>query len=84
VAVSRWVSYHGLALNVNTDLDYFKLINPCGITQYPVGSISRILGRDVAMKDVMDLLADNFARMFYYEMEKVEDINSVITEEAAV
>ncbi len=84
VAVSRWISYHGLALNVNTDLDYFKLINPCGITEYPVGSISQILGRNIDLAAVSDLLADNFARMFYYEMEKVEDVNIVISEEAEV
>jgi lipoate-protein ligase B len=84
VAVSRWVTYHGLALNVNTDMDYFKLINPCGITQYPVGSVAQALGRPIEMPRVTDILSDNFARMFYYEMETIEDINSLIQEDAAV
>jgi lipoate-protein ligase B len=84
VAVSRWITYHGLALNVNTDLDYFKLINPCGITQYPVGSISKMLGYDIELARVSEILADNFARMFGYEMETVDDIDSIIHEDAAV
>jgi len=84
VAVSRWVTYHGLALNVNTDLDYFKLINPCGITKYPVGSVSGMLGHDIALGEVADLTAENFARLFYYEMETLDDINSLILEDAAV
>ncbi len=84
VAVSRWVTYHGLALNVNTDMDYFKLINPCGITQYPVGSVAQMLGAPVEMPRVADILSENFARMFCYEMETIEDIESLIHEDAAV
>jgi len=84
VAVSRWVTYHGLALNVNTDLDYFKMINPCGITQYAVGSVAQMLGRTTEVSQVAEILADNFARLFYYEMETVEDIDSLIHEGAAV
>ena len=84
VAVSRWISYHGLALNVNTDMDYFKLINPCGITEYPVGSISQMLGKEIDINTVADLLADKFSRMFYYEMETINNPDSVISEIAEV
>lgn len=84
VAVSRWVTYHGLALNVNTNLDYFKLINPCGITEFPVGSISEVLKKEMNFQMVGDLLADNFARLFYYEMEELPDISSVLAESATV
>jgi lipoyl(octanoyl) transferase len=71
VAVKRWIAYHGLALNVSTDLDYFRLIKPCGITEYPVGSVESVLGRKVDFDKVADILADNFAALFGYDMEKV-------------
>ncbi len=73
VAVSRWVTYHGVAINVNTDLDYFKLINPCGITEYPVGSISRLLGREMKLEYFTDLLAGHFADHFGLATVKVAD-----------
>lgn len=78
VAVSRWITYHGVALNVNTDLDYFKLINPCGITEYSVGSVSSMLGRKVDFQKVADLLADNFARLLNYETVEVTNIDSLL------
>jgi lipoate-protein ligase B len=80
VAVSRWIAYHGVALNVNTDLDYFKLINPCGITRYPVGSISSMLGKEIDLREVADLLVTNFASLLYYETTKVTDIDSLLGE----
>jgi lipoate-protein ligase B len=80
VAVSRWITYHGLALNVNTDLDYFKLINPCGITGYTVGSISKILGMEVDLQRISDIMADNFALLFHYEMESVDDPDSILAQ----
>ena len=80
VAVSRWISYHGLALNVNTDLDYFKHINPCGITRFPVGSISSILGKRVDFDKVSKLLSENFADYFGYEMKTVANITDLSAE----
>lgn len=78
VAVSKWVTYHGLALNVNTDLDYFKLINPCGITEYPVGSISNLLGRTVNINDIKKLLVDSFVKYFGYEKIIPQTIDKLI------
>jgi lipoyl(octanoyl) transferase len=80
VAVSRWISYHGLALNVNTDLDFFKHINPCGITRFPVGSISSILGKQVNFDKVSKMLSANFARLFGYDMKTVGNITELSTE----
>lgn len=71
VAVQRWITYHGLALNISTDLEYFKLINPCGITRYPVGSIESILKKKVEFGRVADLFIENFAASFYYEVENM-------------
>lgn len=52
VAVKRWVTLHGFALNVSTDLSQFTAINPCGLEAGVMGSISSVLGRPVAMDDV--------------------------------
>ena len=52
VAVRRWVTSHGFALNVCTDLDRFSSINPCGLSPSVMGSMTRILGRPVAVAEV--------------------------------
>jgi lipoate-protein ligase B len=83
VAVSRWISYHGMALNVNTDLDYFNHINPCGITQFPVGSISSILGKKADIEKAAKLLSNNFAEYFGYNMKVLESISD-LSDELAV
>lgn len=68
VAVKRWVTYHGFALNVNPDLSHFKLINPCGITDKEVTSIVKILGHDVSMEEVEDKVVSAFAEVFSVEI----------------
>ncbi|MCP4583005.1 MAG: lipoyl(octanoyl) transferase LipB [candidate division Zixibacteria bacterium] len=83
VAVSRWISYHGMALNVNTDLDYFNHINPCGITQFPVGSISSILGKKADIEKAVKSLSNNFAKYFGYDMKVLESISD-LSEDLAV
>lgn len=61
VAVTNWVSYHGFALNVNTDLSYFELIRPCGLDPSTMTSIERILGESLRMNDVKAVVAEEFA-----------------------
>lgn len=80
VAVKRWVSYHGLALNVNTDLGYSELINPCGITRFPVGSISSMTGKKTDFMEVQKVLADKFSEYFGYEMKDIENIDNLFSE----
>lgn len=60
VKISHGATMHGLALNVNTDLDAFGLINPCGITDKAVTSMQRELGREVEMGAVAELLTERF------------------------
>ncbi len=69
VRCSRWVTMHGLALNVNPDLSYFKNIVPCGIDDKAVTSISKELGRPVDMEEVKSLLKDNLSKQFDFMIQ---------------
>ncbi len=67
VAVRRWVSYHGWALNVNTNLSHFDLIVPCGITDKAVTSMAAQLARDLDVATVADTLVARFAETYGFE-----------------
>ncbi len=63
VAVSHWVTYHGLALNVDTDLSYFQRIKPCGFESNVMTSVSKELGQEkIGMDEVKRGLLDSFSR----------------------
>jgi lipoyl(octanoyl) transferase len=64
VRISRWITSHGFALNVSTNLQHFRLIVPCGIADRGVTSIDRVLGRSVPMRDVEDAFARAFDAVF--------------------
>ena len=64
VAISGGVTMHGFALNVDPDLSHFQLINPCGITDRGVTSLSRVIGRDFSVDEVRPLLIESFERRF--------------------
>jgi len=64
VRVARWITSHGFALNVSTDLNYFNLIVPCGIPDRGVTSLEQLLGRKVDRADVEDRIAEHFAAVF--------------------
>jgi lipoate-protein ligase B len=70
VAVQRWVSFHGFALNVNTDLKYFDLIVPCGIAGITMTSMAQNLGNTVAISDVKEKIIDSFTDIFEKETWK--------------
>lgn len=65
IHISRWITSHGFALNVDTDLSYFKYIVPCGLTK-PVCSL-RSLGYQVARPEVQRAIAASFAKVFDYQ-----------------
>jgi lipoate-protein ligase B len=71
VHLSRWVTSHGFAYNVSTDLGYFDLIVPCGIAGKGVTSLERALGRSIAIDEVRDSLVAHFASVFGLEIKKV-------------
>ena len=63
VRVSRYVTMHGFALNVNTDLKYFSYINPCGMT-LGVTSFKKELGREISTDEVKNILKETFNKIF--------------------
>jgi lipoyl(octanoyl) transferase len=68
VKVSRGVTMHGFALNVNTDLNYFSYINPCGFTDKGVTSIAKESGGEINMENVKQILRENIAVNFQLNM----------------
>jgi len=64
VRIARWITSHGFALNVNTDLEYFNLIVPCGIADCGVTSLGRLLGRTVELADVQGRISEHFSNIF--------------------
>jgi lipoyl(octanoyl) transferase len=64
VRIARWVTSHGFALNVSTDLDCFNLILPCGLADRGVTSLERLLGRPVARREVEERLVAHLCDVF--------------------
>jgi lipoyl(octanoyl) transferase len=78
VHISRSVTSHGFALNVNTDLSFFDMIVPCGIAAKPVTSIERELGREVEMAAVAESVSRNFGSVFESQMLWVETVDALL------
>jgi len=68
VRISRWVTMHGFALNVNTDLSYYDSIIPCGIFNYGVTSMEKILKKEQDIAGVKEALISVFSRVFQSKM----------------
>jgi lipoate-protein ligase B len=65
VGVHNWVTFHGIALNVNPEMDHFRYIVPCGLAGKPVTSLAMLLGASPPMAQVMDDFAETFTQVFY-------------------
>lgn len=68
IRCSRFVTMHGFALNVNTDLNYFHYINPCGFRDKGVTSIAQELGREISLREVKERVKHHFVDLFGMEL----------------
>jgi lipoyl(octanoyl) transferase len=78
VHISRFVTSHGFALNVNTDLSFFNLIVPCGITTKPVTSMQKELGKPLDLNTVAESISRNFGTVFSSQMLWVETLDALL------
>jgi lipoyl(octanoyl) transferase len=76
VKVSRWVTMHGFAFNVNTDLKYFGNIIPCGISDKPVTSMQKHLGSRLELEQVQNLIHHKFEEVF--QVDLIEDASTPV------
>ncbi len=78
VHISRSVTSHGFALNVNTDLSYFNLIIPCGITAKPVTSMQQELNRELDLNAVAESISRNFGVVFQTQILWVDTLDALL------
>lgn len=76
VAIKRWVSLHGLALNYATDLKYFDLINPCGLKKVKITSMEKSLGKNIPRDQLVEKICFHFQQTFRrnWEEKRLEDL----------
>lgn len=82
IAVKKWISFHGAAVNLNTDLTQFESIHPCGLQSSTMVSAGSLIGKHIEMKTFAKKLVDNYAKIFKIDFcpvsleELAEDIES--------
>ena len=84
IHISRFVTSHGFALNVNPDLSFFKLIIPCGLTAKPVTSMQQQLGKPLDLNAVAESISRNFGTVFSSQMLWVDSLEALLGETVGV
>ena len=70
VRLSRWVSMHGFAINIHTDLSHYRGMIPCGISDFGLTSIAKLKGEDYSLIYIADLMIKNIQKMLIFDIEK--------------
>jgi lipoyl(octanoyl) transferase len=84
IHISRGVTSHGIALNVNTELSFFDLIVPCGIASKPVTSMHKELGREISIQEVAHALSRNFGTVFQSQILWLDSLDSLLGDNLGV
>lgn len=79
IKVSRWVTMHGFAFNVNTDLNLFNGIIPCGISDKDVTSLSKELNKEISLKEVKEQIIHHFMNEFQYQQIEFKSKNEILS-----
>ena len=77
IKISRWITMHGFAFNVSTDLSLFNGIIPCGITDKAVTSVEKEIGKNIKLSEVKLRLLENFKSIFEYEIVAAVSKNDI-------
>ena len=70
VGASNWVTFHGMSVNINCDLNFFSMINPCGMAGLKMTSLKEVLGKEVPINGAKRLLLDEFGKLFKLKCTK--------------
>ncbi len=79
IKVSRWITMHGFAFNINTDLKLFNGIIPCGITDKDVTSLKRELDKEIQLSEVKEKIVRHFKTEFNYDRIEIKSINEILS-----
>jgi len=77
VAIKRWVSFHGVALNYGTDLKYFDLMDPCGLVGEKMTSMAKVLGKEISRGELAERIIFHFKEVFKKEWQK-KDLEELV------
>jgi lipoyl(octanoyl) transferase len=84
IHVSRGVTSHGIALNVQPDLSFFNLIIPCGIASKPVTSMAKELGHELSILEVAHTISRNFGSVFERQMPWLETLEALLDKDLGI
>lgn len=84
IKISNWISMHGFAFNINTDLNLFNGIIPCGISDKEVTSLAKELGRDISLPEVKEKLLKYFREIFQYDVIETVEADKLLPKKVEV